>query len=175
MHISDFILSKQGRRVVLWNRRAMEALLLELSDDTVLLALRQAQKHYREVRRLKLRSRQISGTTFNLNSLSERDCLEDYRFKKQHVAMLSELTSWSCVIERNLYACNPLVATFIFLHRLSSMVRWCDVETRYGMFRSQIFEVFWEVTELFHSKFKHALELRSDILFRRASFYAKVI
>lgn len=153
----------------------MEALLLELSDNTVLLALREARKHYREVQRLKLRSLHISTVTFNINSLSDRECLEDYRFKKQHIVMLSELIGWSGVSERNMYACDNLVSSCVFFHRLSSTIRWSDVETRYGMFRSQLSEVFWEVTELFHGKFEHALELRSDLLRQRASVYAKAI
>lgn len=114
MRISDFILSKQRRRVVLWKRRTMEALLLELSDNTVLLALRKARKHYREVQRLKLRSLHISTVTFNINSLSDRECLEDYRFKKQHIVMLSELIGWSGVSERKMYACGNLVSTCVF-------------------------------------------------------------
>lgn len=62
----SFSLSNLRRLAFLWKRR--EALLLGLSDKTVLLAVRKAQNCYHEVRRLKMRSRHISQTTFNLNA-----------------------------------------------------------------------------------------------------------
>lgn len=56
-----------------------------------------------------------------------------------------------------------------------STVRWCDVEMRYGMFRYKIYEVLWEVNELFHNKFGHDIELRSDLFRHSNIIYFKAI
>lgn len=175
MRITDFRLSKHRAAVKKWRRRAAQALLLELDDELILLALRNERRERLEVRRLKLRSRLIQCTVFNLNALSDQECLENYRFRKADVGRISTLIDWSGRSERNLYRCDPITATCFVLHKLGTAARWADLELKYGKFRSQMSEIMWEVVEQFVDKFGYALKMRGNFLRERAKDYAKAI
>lgn len=175
MRIADFKLHMHMKAAKKWRRRTAQALLLELGSEVVALARRNEVRHRNEIRSLKQRSRIISATNFNLNSLSEQECLENYRFKKRDVAYIAEKIGWDGRTQRNIYRLDPLTATCIMLHKLGSSARWADLELKYGKHRSQMSEVMWEVVSLFIEKFGYALEMRGQFLKSRAKDYAKAI
>ena len=173
MRITDFIVSKRRKHVKLWMRRAMEALVFDLEDKIILMAIRNVHKHQTEVKRLKLRSRHITNTVFNLNAFSAHTCMVNLRFKKQDINRLCELIEWPGVSTRNGYFCQPITGTCIFLHRLACTVRWSDVELKFGYFRSQLSEIFWEVVELFVHKFEYAVKLAASFFDKMRSVMRK--
>lgn len=175
MKIADFKLGKLRRAERKWRRRVQQAILLDLDDSIVAYAQRIQHKYHQDARRLMFRSRLITSVQFNLNALSERECVENFRFKKRDVGRISEMVGWVGVSERNQYRCDPVVATCFVLHKLGTTVRWADIELTYGKHRSQMSEIMWEIVELFNEKYGYALELRGSFLKQRAGEYAKAI
>lgn len=70
-------------------------------------------------------------------------CLTRFRFKWTDVGKISNLMRCnSGKTRRKGYICNPLVANCIVMHRLSSPLRWNDIETTFRMHYSKMSEVF---------------------------------
>lgn len=175
MRIYDFKLYKHRRELRKWVRRTAQSILLDLDYGTVAIAQRCERIHRLEVHRLKLRSTLISHASFNLNSISEQEALENYRFRKRDVVRISEMMAWNGKTERNEYRCHPLTSACFVLHKLGTCARWADLEEKYGKFRSQMSEIMWEVVELFVPRYEYALRMRGDFLKRRAKDYARAI
>eukprot|EP00171_Calliarthron_tuberculosum_P002822 IDg2822t1 len=136
-----------------WQRAASTALLLGLSDGTVSNAIAHARKEHNNIRQL----------------------LTDFRFKLAEMKKICDVLSWHGVTARNSYVCEPMVACAVLLFRLATPQRWYDSELKFGMFSSQLSEVFWEMVELLNSKCANRLELRAPFLVSRASIYANAI
>ena len=175
MRITDFRLQKHLVAARKWQRRVCQALLLELDDGTVLVGQLHKRRHRHEIKRIKLRSRFISHVLFNLYALSEKECLENYKFKKADLVHISNMIGWNSRSERNLYRCDPLTATCFVLHKLWTGARSADQEEKYGKFQSQTSEFMWEVVGLFVNKYEYALNMRGGFLWNRAKDYAKSI
>lgn len=175
MRIVDYSISRCRHRRAVWQTRATEALLLELPEQIVLFAAHKAQKEHSNINLILHRSRYLRSTMFNLNALSEMQSLRDFRFKKADVGRLCEMIDWNGPTTRNQYNCHPLTATCLFLQRLATTVRWYDVEAKFGLFQSQMSEVFWEVVEKFTDKYSYVLKLRGNFLRERAHRYAQAI
>lgn len=66
----------------------------------------------------------ISSLSFNLNVFSDIECFVYFRFIKEHVGIIAELTGWTAgVTQRSIYACNALKETCILLRPLSLLAR----------------------------------------------------
>ena len=79
------------------------------------------------------------------------------------------------VTTRNEYRYEPITATCVMLHRLATTKRWYDMEMKFGLFSSQMSEIFLETPEMFTSDYGNLLELRSDLLSSTANMYANAI
>ena len=90
MCIMDYQISKCRRRLALWQKRALLAIFLEVNDDLVRFAIDRAKELQENIEKLKLRMRHVRGVYFNLNELSDHQCLKDFRFKKGDIGVLCE-------------------------------------------------------------------------------------
>lgn len=61
------------------------------------------------------------------------------------------------------------------LQRLASTTRWTDLEAKFGIFASQMSEVFWDMVKNFTDTNESLLYLRGAFLRSRASAYANAI
>ena len=118
------------------------------SRGAVWRALRAYVYHKRERGRVLYRSREISRTSFDdtFRELSDSECLRLFRFQKGDVLRMVSTVGWPferCRTRRNRYESSSLLSTCILLCRLSTPLRWHDVETRFGKHCSQLSEIFW--------------------------------
>jgi hypothetical protein len=97
----------------------------------------------RELRRLQeqielqhVARKRIWASSFNLNTLSDLECLQRYRFKRKDVGFLATLIDWKKGIDsdgkmrtlRKRYLIDPVEATAIMLRRLSTANRLIDLQ-----------------------------------------------
>lgn len=175
MRITDYRINRCRRRRNIWCQRTTELLLLDMPVEVVVTAMQAANKEHAQVLLMMRRSRTVMTTVFNLNAFSEQECLILYRFKKHDIGRLTDMIDFSGVTDRNGYSCSPVQATCVFLHRLGAPIRLKEMEKTYGLFESQLSEVFWELVELFVNKFQYTLELRTQLIHTRAQMYAEAI
>jgi nuclease HARBI1 len=128
--------------------------------------------------------RRIWALSFNLNALSDLECLQRYRFKRKDVGFLATLIDWKKGIDsdgkmRNLkkrYRIDPVEATAIMLRRLSTANRLVDLQLEFGKHRSDLSEIFYHALELFYCDFGSNLETwKQSLVSLRARTYAKCV
>lgn len=98
-----------------------------------------------------------------------------YRFKRKYVGRIAEMISFTRITDRNGYFCGYIKSMFIFLHKRRTPIRWNGLERKYGMFESQMSEIFWEMVALVCCKFEYTLQLRPSILRQWAHLYVDSI
>lgn len=122
----------------------MEMLLLGLDGVIGLHDLQTCKRiSWRKVLHINVRTRHVCSIQFNINSISDNQCLKDLSFKKAEVGRNIDMIVWSCIKKRNKYRYDEATTTYLFMQRLACTVRWSNVELRYWMFASQIYKVFW--------------------------------
>lgn len=89
--------------------------------------------------------------------------------------MLCQRLDWPGVTARSEYRCDPITAYCLFLYRLATNCRWYDLESKFGLFTSQLSEIYWEHIELVNETYGHVLNLRPGLLRERAERYADVL
>lgn len=175
MRITDFQISKCRQRMEIWKLRLYAVLALELDDTIVYFAAKRLKAEEENIARLKLRRQHVKVCIFNLNAYSDHQCLTDFRFTRNDIGMLCERFQWPGITSRNEYSVGPITAMCVFLHRLSTPTRWFDMERTFGLFASQLSEVFWEHVELCVELFDYTLQLRPQFMRDRAHQYAEVL
>jgi hypothetical protein len=135
----------------------------------------------RELRRLEeqielqhFARKRIWTSSFNLNALRDLECLQIYRFKQKDVGFLATLVDWKNGIDsdgkmrtlKKRYLIDPMEATEIMLHRLSTASILVDLQPEFGKHRSALSEIFYNALELFYCSFGSTLESGSRVLFR---------
>lgn len=138
MQITDYRINGCRRRRTIWRRRAEQGILFDIPNEIVLKATTRANDEHKNVMLMRLRTRHVRTSAFNLNLASDHECLVLYRFKKRDIGRIAEMIDFLGVTIRNIYRCTPVQATCVFLHRLSAPVRWKELERRYVLFESQL-------------------------------------
>jgi len=140
-------------------------------------AYQKLKRTRQDVRKINLRSLQVSSATFNLNSYSDHDALSEFRFRTREIGRIAEVMGWhGGLTKRSRYRCDNITACCIVLRKLATPCRWYDLETTFGMRSSKMSEVFWEVVECFVENKGHLLtELRVDLIEERAEQYAVAV
>jgi hypothetical protein len=123
-------------------------------------------------------------SSFNINSLSDDECLIKFRFMRKDVVFISELIPWDKGLEehgrlrtaRRRYRIDPMEANDILLQRLSTVSRWVDLQEEFGKHSACLSEIFYHTLELFHSKLSPLVTTWPlGILQERAEYYSKAI
>lgn len=155
---------------------AMWGTTLKLPTVGTLGMLREAHNSEQDIKLLTRRSRHVHQVYFNLNILSELECVSKFRFEKRDIGTVVDGINWyEGVTKRSRYRCDPVTATCVVLRKLAAPVRWFDVELEFGMRSSHLSEVFWEVVECFVSCRSHVLDVRAAFMRSRAELYAAAI
>ena len=128
------------------------------------------------------RSNRISITefAFNFNSLSNYECLINFRFCKDDICNVAKALNWPSNVtrtSRNGYGTNPLLATCIVLRRFAGPCRWIDLEEQFGKHSSQLSEIFWESLERFIETRGDLMtgEICSEFVAERAQLYSEAV
>jgi hypothetical protein len=108
----------------------------------------------------------IWTSSFYINALSDLQCLQRYRFRREDVGFVAGLIPWENGLDPNgkmrtsqkRYLVDPLESTAIMLRRLATSSRGIDLQIEFGKHRSALSEVFYHVLELFYDEFGAALE-----------------
>lgn len=64
--------------------------MLGMDDAIVLMAMNYAAKKQSNIRRMRIKTRQVITLSINLNGFSDKNCLRDFRFKRTHTGIMSE-------------------------------------------------------------------------------------
>lgn len=175
MKIKDYAITKHRNCRDSWKMKAQQAFILDLPDVVVLTSVNRANREHRQVKILLQRRKHVQTSTFNLNAYSEQQCLRDFRFKATDIGRLAFRLAFPGRTSRNDYICDSVCATCILLHRLATVIRWYDVEPKFGFFSSQLSELFWDMVDLLIERVGHLLDLRGAFLRSRAALYASAI
>ena len=68
---------------------------LQISKHVAGVAVLEAIYEDKNAERVLLRSILISSTTFNLNALSDHECVTKIRFLKGHIGLIADLAGWA--------------------------------------------------------------------------------
>lgn len=103
-----------------------------------------------------IRSNEISNSSFdfNLSMMTDRSCLELFRFNHANLNKIVPLLAWPEAkrrTTRNAYRTTPTIAACVLLRRLATPARWVDLEVLFGKFAAQLAEIFREALQLFLS------------------------
>lgn len=107
------------------------SVLLYLSLDVAQIATRKANEEYHNIVRMRIRSEEIRAAQFNLNAISDYECLARYWFKRTDVGIISDMINFDEVTARNGYICERLTATCIFLHLIGTPIRWKELKRKH--------------------------------------------
>jgi len=177
MRQSDFEIGGAKKRRNRRNRLMHAAVLLDDEDELLPRLHRRYRRSLSDARKIKLRSRHISGSTFNFNIYSEEQSLRNFRFQTHELNQIVSLCTWTAgKRKRNRYSCDPFTATCIVLRNLAFPTRSQDIEIIFGMRASAIPEIFWEVIGSLRASKAHLLgTFRSPLMARRAAMHAEAI
>lgn len=177
MRITDYSLGSSVRRAGNARLRVAVVLRTDASVRMKLRAARRLQHANNDVLLIRIRSLHIAHCSFNLNILSESECLKKFRFTRHELPTIMGIIGWSSgVTERNRYTCDPMTATCILLRRLATPIRLFELEDEFGAHSSKISEIFWEVAKKFYTERKALVTtLRMDLICERAEEYAECI
>ena len=176
MRLTDYAIGRSKRRLRYRRNRLLLALAARAPTHLLLHLNESLERSKHDVRLITMRSRHISGITFNLNMFSDERALAEFRFRRSEISQVRDVLAWSGLPTRNRYRCNSMTATCIVLKRLSFPTRWRDLEPMFGMRASTLSEVFWEVVEEFIETHGQLLEgFRTDLMQERAQLYADAV
>jgi hypothetical protein len=126
----------------------------------------------------------IWTSLFNINALSDLQCLQRYRFRRNDVGFIAGLIPWENGLDsegkmrtsQKHYLVDPMESTAIMLRRLATPSRWIDVQIEFGKHRSALSEIFYHALELFYGEFGSALmNWPHGLVESRARDYAKAV
>jgi hypothetical protein len=113
---------------------------------------------------------EVLSSNFNLNSISDLQCLQRYRFTRKDIRFIADLIPWGkrpdhegrMRTSQKRFLLDPVEATAIMLRRLATASRWVDVEPEFGQHRSALSEIFYHALELFCSELGSSSETRPE-------------
>lgn len=112
---------------------------------------------------------------YKLNTYSNHDCLRDLRLKRHHIRLITSLCDFAGVTSRNEYYCNTTTATCTILQRLVTTTRGKAYDFKFGLFATQMSEIFRDCMQGFIEHNGRLLTLRGSVLRSRAHLYADCI
>lgn len=66
-------------------------------------------------------------SSFNLNDLSEQDCLNLFRFEKKYIVRIITAVAWPIIkthTNRNRYKTNKILSTCVLIHQIYTPGSW---------------------------------------------------
>jgi hypothetical protein len=103
----------------------------------------------------------IWTSLLNINALSDLQCLQRYRSRRNDVGFIAGLTPLENGLDsegkmktsQKRYLVDPMESTAIMLRRLATPSRWIDVQIEFSKHRSALSKIFYHVLELFYGEF----------------------
>lgn len=121
-----------------WHSRSVEARLLDSPETLVLYASNRSADKNNNLVVMKSWIRHLYLTSFNINILSDHQCLLVLIFKTSDVGRLCTLINWVCVTPRIENQCCPLMETCMVFHRLVTTSRWSDLDKTFASFITDV-------------------------------------
>ena len=94
MKQKNFAVGKESRRCNRQSRRLRLSLLEDADDDIVLSLSYRYWKIRSDLKRIHLSSKTISSIRFNINAMSDEECLTMFRFRPSEIDKLRALIEW---------------------------------------------------------------------------------
>ena len=130
----DFTEQKIRKRIRKRRLNFMLAIELELGPLIIYRFYRKLKSVKHDMKMIKLRKRNISTTTFNVNIYSDEQSLKHFRFRCSEIRTVADIIGFTVgKTARRQYYCNEVTAACIVLRRLASPCRWSDLEVMFGM------------------------------------------
>lgn len=179
MRIKDFTIGKLKAKSHMAVATTCILALLQGSTLQLWKSFSDLTKANAEVKRSLQRSRRIRQLKFNLNAWTDEGSLTDFRFLRSDVGLVSRILDFPrgmAQTERSRYKASALEATAILLRRLSSPIRWHDLETVFGRSKSALSEIFLVALAHAHEKLGSNLNhFESGLVASRANLHAAKI
>ena len=119
MKQKDFAIGKVSRRCNRQSRRLRLSLLEDADDEIVLSFSHRYRKIRNDLKGIHLLSKTISSTSFNINAISDEECLTMFLFRRSEIDKIRALTEWDVGrTKRSRYDVDSFTATCIMLCRL---------------------------------------------------------
>ena len=99
----NFTLALSSKRRREWQSAATLSAKLGLSNELVLSALERALQEEQNVQKMSSRKRQVCTVFFNINSLSESQTSNDFRFLVPEISTICQSMNWCGATNRNSY------------------------------------------------------------------------
>ena len=121
----------------------------------------------------------ILSMQFRLQNLSEKESLQRFRFKKQHIQTLVSVLTFldsSTITSRRWYSTTVVESLCIVLRRLSTSTRWSDSKYEFGRHEAALCEIFYETMDILYTHNQHRVTCFQSLLMRnRREIYANAI
>jgi DDE superfamily endonuclease len=126
----------------------------------------------------------ICTSLCNINALSDLQCLQRYRFRRNDVGFIAGLIPLENGLDsegkmrtsQKQYLVDPMESTAIMLRRLATPSWWIDVQIEFGKHRSALSEIFHHTLELFYGEFgSYLTNWPHGLVDSRARDYAKAV
>jgi DDE superfamily endonuclease len=143
--------------------------------------LRRLQKQLRLQNSARIR---VWSSSFNINAVSDSDCLIWYIFKRNDIGFIAGIIPWENGLDfngkmrtsRRRYYIDQLEASSILLRRLATPCSRVDLHEEFGKHSSALAEIFYHAMELLHSKFSPLVHVwPKNIVRERAAYYEKCV
>jgi hypothetical protein len=149
--LAQFQMQRQEQRSILSGRQKNLVLYMAIysGDDDFENSIAIAS----EIRRLQeqielqaLRRKRVWASLFNLNALSDLQCLEQYRFRRNDFGLIAGLIPWEEGLDsdgrmrtsQKRYLVDPLESNAMLMRRLATPIRWIDIQMEFGKHRSAL-------------------------------------
>lgn len=118
--------------------------LSRLSPELKLKLNERYKNAKKDVTRNKMKNRNVSSWSFNINAYSDHICLYTFRFRVADLLRIIELLHLpDGRISRKSYTCDKMTLCCIALKILSCSSNWMDLEITFRIKSSILGEMFW--------------------------------
>lgn len=137
-------------RALRWQRKRQRtmtsALLLDVDEDLLPRTTQNYEHAVPDVQAIKLRTSQVSSSSFNWNIYRDEECLPNFQLPKQELNQILKMPGWlTGVKRRSRFKCERLIKTSIMLRKSAYTTRWVELEKLFGMRSSVLSEVSLDV------------------------------
>jgi hypothetical protein len=113
---------------------------------------------------------------FSLDNVPEANCIEYMRFSKEEIRRVVPLLHIDEIQFRHRYSISSEKAFCILLYRLAGELRWKDLCLTFGMSRSALCSIFWDVLLFLYHRYRQFLFWDdARLTYRKILFFRDVI
>ena len=179
MRIRDACKRKHSSRAVTNVTLLARARGIDASMAMVSMFLKGMKYELQELKMLQDRTNLVMGQQFDLISMEDKVCLQNFRFKKEDILRLQQICDWPDSMnttKRKKYKTNFIFSFCLMCRRLGTANRWSTLELEFGKTLGVLNEIFYECLEYFNLNYGSLVtNFRDHFIQTRSELYADAI